>query len=314
MNPSVLTFALWMFAGSALVPSGSRTADGIAPEPRSVPDTLALAEYVGSEPCSGCHAAQRASFTATEMGRVILENPRNAVERLGCEGCHGPGSRHIEASGERVADFRTFNQDDPTPVPERNAVCLQCHEGGLRMDWAGSQHDMRAVACTSCHSVMSPASEHGQLAKATVVETCAQCHPREVRRQQMSLARMPVAEGKMDCTSCHNPHGTPNEKLLRAPSVNETCTSCHAEKRGPFLWEHAPVVESCANCHDPHGSRNDKMLVRPRPRLCQGCHINSRHPSTPYTETARQVIGSQCQNCHVAIHGSNHPAGGRFVR
>ena len=314
MNTSALTFVLWVFAGTALLPSGVRAGDGIAPGPLSVPDTLAPAEYVGSELCSGCHAAQRARFTTTEMGKVILEAPRTAVEQLGCEGCHGPGSRHIQQGGGRTEGFRSFKRDDPTPVPERNAVCLQCHEGGLRMDWAGSQHDMRNVACTNCHSVMSPASEHGQLAKPTMMETCAQCHPSQVRRQQMSLARMPVAEEKMTCTNCHNPHGTPNEKLLREPTVNETCYGCHAEKRGPYLWEHAPVVESCANCHDPHGSRNDKMLVRPRPRLCQGCHVASRHPSTSYTQTAAQVINRQCQNCHVAIHGSNHPAGNRFTR
>ena len=41
---------------------------------------------------------------------------------------------------------------------------------------------------------------------------------------------------------------------LKAASVNEQCYTCHTEKRGPFLWEHAPVRESCLNCHTPHGS------------------------------------------------------------
>ena len=58
----------------------------------------------------------------------------------------------------------------------------------------------------------------------------------------------------MTCSSCHNVHGSTNVRLLRAgTTIDESCTSCHAEKRGPFLWEHAPVAESCTTCHDPHG-------------------------------------------------------------
>ncbi len=73
-------------------------------------------------------------------------------------------------------------------------------------------------------------------------------------------SHMPMREGKIVCTDCHNPHGSYSEKLLRANSVNENCYTCHAEKRGPFLWEHAPVRENCLNCHDPHGSINEYLL------------------------------------------------------
>jgi predicted CXXCH cytochrome family protein len=47
--------------------------------------------------------------------------------------------------------------------------------------------------------------------------------------------------------------------LLEA-TVNDTCYQCHAEKRGPFLWEHAPVREDCTNCHSPHGSTQPSLL------------------------------------------------------
>ena len=109
-------------------------------------------------------------------------------------------------------------------------------------------------------------------------------------RRPRSTRAIPMLEGKMSCSSCHNPHGSITPALLKEPSLNDTCFTCHAEKRGPFLWEHAPVVESCTNCHDPHGSNHDKMLklspaaalpavphrdaapdqpVRPRHRLAQ---------------------------------------------
>ncbi len=86
----------------------------------------------------------------------------------------------------------------------------------------------------------------------------------------------------MDCASCHDPHDSTKPKMVSAEWVNEKCLTCHTEKRGPFLWEHAPVRENCLNCHDPHGSNHDKLLVAKQPYLCQRCHLNTRHPGTLY--------------------------------
>ena len=133
---------------------------------------------------------------------------------------------------------------------------------------------------------------------------------------------MPVREGKMACSSCHNPHGsTNNVKALRnGSSVVESCMTCHAEMRGPVLWPHAPVQESCATCHDPHGSSNDRMLVVRMPMLCQRCHVATRHPATIYdnaaitTNKSNRMFGRSCVNCHSNIHGSNHPSGQFYMR
>jgi predicted CXXCH cytochrome family protein len=57
-------------------------------------------------------------------------------------------------------------------------------------------------------------------------------------------------------------------------TITETCYTCHAEKRGPFLWEHAPVVEDCTNCHSPHGSNVTPLLKTRAPMLCQTCHTS----------------------------------------
>ncbi|MDP2401816.1 MAG: cytochrome c3 family protein, partial [Actinomycetota bacterium] len=91
-------------------------------------------------------------------------------------------------------------------------------------------------------------------------------------------------------------------------------------KRGPFIWEHAPVRENCMNCHLPHGSNNDKLLKQSRPHLCGSCHSFAgggmgqtfRHPVD--TAGPTQIRGRSCQNCHSQIHGSNSPDGARLRR
>jgi len=57
-------------------------------------------------------------------------------------------------------------------------------------------------------------------------------------------------------------------------SINETCYTCHAERRGPFLWSHQPVQEDCTTCHTPHGSNNPALLKARTPWLCQQCHTS----------------------------------------
>jgi DmsE family decaheme c-type cytochrome len=271
--------------------------------------------YVGSDTCKGCHQEVDEKFAATKMGKILLRHPRNALEKLGCEGCHGPGKADVDSGGGKgVGGLISFTKKDPTPVEKRNAVCLQCHQKTARLLWKGSAHESRDVACTNCHRVMEDVSERSQLAKATVIDTCAQCHLQR-KAQLMRSSHMPLREGKMDCLSCHNPHGTVTPALLKANSINETCYTCHAEKRGPFLWEHPPVMESCANCHDPHGSNHEKMLRLARNRLCQSCHIEW-HTTLPITRaTPRQfTLGRQCLQCHSTIHGSNHPSGKAYKR
>ena len=67
----------------------------------------------------------------------------------------------------------------------------------------------------------------------TETATCAACHRVQVTKTERAVAHMPVREGKMECSSCHNPHGSDNVKMLRVGnSIAESCASCHAEKRG----------------------------------------------------------------------------------
>ncbi len=317
----------------ALVLCGAARASG------GLPAVLAGATYVGEQACISCHQVEEQHFGHTTHARVFRQNPRNERERYVCEACHGPGSLHVaEEEREQHADPRErrphdgagdagdliigFTKQWGTPIEVQNAQCLSCHQGGQRLHWHGSMHDVNQLACSDCHNPMARFSANGLLRMPSITETCESCHSQQ-RAEFRRRSHMPVPEGKMTCTDCHNPHGSPTQPLLKADSVNDICYSCHAEKRGPFIWEHAPVRENCANCHHPHGSNHDKLLTVTRPQLCQQCHANTNHPSVFYnasqmaTNTTGQnsrVMGRSCQNCHTQVHGSNHPAGARFQR
>jgi DmsE family decaheme c-type cytochrome len=140
-----------------------------------------------------------------------------------------------------------------------------------------------------------------------------------VKSQANKLSRHPILEGKVKCSDCHNPHGTPSHGMIKADNVNQLCYKCHADKRGPFVWEHAPVEENCLICHNAHGASHTKLTVAKVPNICQDCHDASRHPgqiwdtkagfpgSPGSSSQSSRFWGRSCLNCHTNIHGSNGP-------
>jgi DmsE family decaheme c-type cytochrome len=271
--------------------------------------------FAGEETCLTCHEEKTKGNHEGPHARV--QDPRSPAAGKGCESCHGPGQAHVDGGGDK-----TKIKNPATMAPrEVNEACATCHNRSNHTEWAGSKHDARNLSCTTCHSVHAPKSEKAQLKTETQQETCVQCHRKEVNKIHKS-SHMPVLEGKMECSTCHNAHGSQNVKMLKeGTSITEACATCHAEKRGPFLWEHAVGRENCVTCHDPHGSNNERMLVAKLPMLCQRCHVHSRHPATIYDNTAfsvgksDRVVGRSCVNCHQTLHGSNHPTSGKvFMR
>jgi DmsE family decaheme c-type cytochrome/MtrB/PioB family decaheme-associated outer membrane protein len=257
--------------------------------------------YVGgAEPCKLCHPRQFAAFAATKMGMVFLGSPRNAKEASGCEACHGPSAAHVASAGaQRLNPFIAFTKRDATPTAQRNAVCLQCHTQGATALWHGSIHDNRKLACSDCHAVHGGNAK--RLAEATQQQLCTRCH-QQIKSALMKPSHHPLREEKMTCTSCHNPHGAQAERLIAASTVNDKCYECHADKRGPFLWEHPPSRESCLNCHNSHGSSHGPLLISKPPLLCQKCHSNQNHPSTLYAlNTADATAGRSVYTANVQL-------------
>ncbi len=273
---------------------------------------IGLASSLAAQPaeapaCADCHDDVAGAFTQSSHGRAFRLD--SAYAGSSCESCHGSGAQHMD-SGD-AADIQ-----NPAHLKGAAAdrACLTCHQNDRRHAlWEGSEHERAGVACVDCHGVHGGKPARRPVAVASTTELCLSCHT----AQRPALAQRsghPIRAGKMECASCHNPHGTTNEHLVAADSVNDLCFSCHQDKRGPFLWEHAPVREDCMSCHKSHGSNHESLLVARVNQLCQSCHLQGRHQTVAGTSAAVWNTNRACVNCHPQIHGSNHPSGPLFQR
>jgi DmsE family decaheme c-type cytochrome len=259
-----------------------------------------------------------AGFGSSFHGQAWSSSGKYQV--AGCEACHGPGGKHAEEPSR--ASIISFGKQSAQTADERAGACLGCHAASKDLDfWGTGKHAANGVACADCHDTHASA-----VPKVNQPDVCFGCH-QDIRLQANKQSHHPIIEGRVSCSDCHNPHGSLAHGMLRADTRNQLCYSCHAEKRGPFMWEHAPVEENCGTCHEAHGSRHNKLLTEKMPNLCQNCHNFGNHPGTPYDETMgfegtgslssrNKFVARSCTNCHSNIHGSNAPGdfGKTFVR
>lgn len=289
----------------------------------------------GTQTCLSCHNAPAvSSILKTPMG--VAGDARTPMGQHGCETCHGPSGYHAKlkmVDGKLILPPILFKKPkidvgvSASPVAVQDKVCLGCHQGGMPINWIGSPHQTAQVGCASCHNVH--ALRDPVLARSTQPRVCFTCH-QDIRAMTYEYSHHPIREGKVVCMDCHNPMGGPGPYLLKEFTVNQTCYQCHANKRGPFLWEHQPVRDNCLNCHTPHGSNQQWLLREPVNFLCDSCHSTMANQSSGSFGGAHTIpFGNQfgnptvnpemsnqrdCVNCHSEIHGSNSPAGAYFIR
>jgi predicted CXXCH cytochrome family protein len=253
--------------------------------------------------CAACHT------TGLSKGYQPAQNryeTRWTETGVGCEACHGPGSRHLAwAKGESAIPDKGLvvrigaawsPAVDKRPLAERGDAPM------------GSQLEV----CAGCHSrrteLASPASSasfHDNYALSPLEEGLyfpdGQIHDEVFETGSFLQSRM--HQNHVSCSNCHEPHGA----RLRA-SGNALCLQCHAaqrfQTREHFFHEPDSPGSQCIACHMPTRTymgvdvRHDHSLRIPDPvaartlsvpDACAACHAN--RPSGWAAEFMRRRTG-----------------------
>ncbi len=255
--------------------------------------TLRALEAAGARPVPASRCVQCHPRFHPEMARSAHAD---LAEGDGCTTCHGPGSLHADSGGHERWILLPTEQE----AREADRSCDACHgrhEKALER-WTCSEHRKEGVSCATCHSPNEPL---GRTLRKPDPALCVDCH-RDTAAEFRMASRHRVLEGQMKCGDCHDPHGNENG-FHDAALTRDVCSRCHAEKAGPFVFDHLPKrLDGCVACHRPHGAPSARLLdTTPVRTLCLSCHADlpSSHeqkPSSPYRH---------CIDCHVEIHGSD---------
>jgi len=187
-----------------------------------VPPMIAGAKYVGMDACAACHEKTVKNFKHTLHARMQIVADEKRVPGQGCEGCHGPGSLHVDAGGGK-GKFIV----NPGKNPE---ACFQCHIDKQAEFSLPSHHPVKEgrMSCNSCHD---PHGENIFRTKSLSItranDVCAQCHRSQTRPHV--FAHEAVREG---CQNCHQVHGSINPKMLTERD-NTLCLKCHVTLSSP---------------------------------------------------------------------------------
>ena len=218
---------------------------------------LKKAKYVGMDVCITCHEKEGKEYKLSTHARIFIKNDATGAE--GCETCHGPGSIHVDNGGGLGTMI------NPKKDPE---ICFTCHIDKKMQFRLPYHHPVLEgkMSCTDCHDAhgtdvlpWTATSENG------VNEVCFKCH--NDKRGPYIWAHDALKDG---CSSCHQVHGSVNDKMLLARDLN-LCLRCHATSGFPGMQAadggsgHAGrfAEATCwsAGCHQAvHGSNFSKHL------------------------------------------------------
>ncbi len=188
----------------------------------------------------------------------------HALSGITCLDCH---SIHNNANSRLVND-------------DRENYCQACHSNVMAEFKRRSSHPLEAgyIRCVDCHCL---GEAHDPLGTTGFDWRCQQCHS-EVSGPFLFEHEVVNAHG-IDgggCTECHNPHGSPNDRLLVQPG-NRLCNQCHGVPTGHRVT-HGGIGRryDCMDCHSEiHGSQESKSLLDPLlgSKLYPDCYQSGCH-------------------------------------
>lgn len=300
--------ATWLFAAACAAALVGAVASAQTPTPAATPAKAAAAAS-GPTACADCHGDQVKAFASNpHLIAQIKGRSRPLDPEAVCATCHGDGTKHMEAGG----DASLIHGLKGLPGSQDCVTCHSDRKNPHDSTAMGFHANTAAVNCLSCHSIHKAVPKSTHLLANEPGKLCATCHLPETASFQNKPYAHRLDRGGMTCLDCHDPHARGGQVVKMTVQGELPCLSCHADLRGPFVFQH--VVGSggdCLSCHQPHGSNNPNMLLWARvDQLCLSCHSQTGGPKTygsqpPSFHDLTLPRYRNCTTCHVAVHGSN---------
>jgi hypothetical protein len=257
-----------------------------------------------NDDCLSCHAGR---VNVLARGENRYRQPHFHELSVGCENCHGAGEKHIQYQQQSSAVVSPENDPIVNPAKldhqRREAICYQCHlHAPGRILRPGRTHfDFRpGMRLDDVWAMMVTDTGVGADSRTEAVSQV----------QQMHASRCYIAsEGKLGCTSCHDPHHKPLE-AERSAHYRASCLQCHNDDSCEAPQEQrSEQGDSCVDCHMPaldtkrisHVSQTDHRILRePRASIdkggVEGTGLStSRDKLTFLWDTAKRLSGTEQQ-------------------
>jgi predicted CXXCH cytochrome family protein len=232
--------------------------------------------------CDGCHSVNYdiATKAPTEWN-------------VGCERCHGPGSAHI---AKPVRD--TIVNPARLDYVHANDTCIQCHSQGrpLKNPIDGKYYDWPVGFHIGLNLRDFWGLEDHKLGETTFTHFADGTAHKNRMQGNDFVASLMYARG-VTCFSCHDPHGSENDAMLRQPA-NSMCLTCHGpnSQNGP----HAATIEE--HTHHTAGSGGDQCVACHMPKIAQTiADVNVRSHTFRFVypdRTDSLKIPNACNACH----------------
>ena len=183
--------------------------------------------------CLTCHAVRVQMYDNAEA-ETVNKNFLRSKERGDifsfCFNCH---------QKER---FQKTNPHQDILSTDIRSSCFRCHTEGLasgnEVCFEASLKTKSPSLCMGCHGNLPKVhSVHEQLGRDTL-----NAHIAALNKLEQEGIELPLADGRMHCATCHNPHaegiigrkeaalGAGEKYFLRTPSANDLCVACHTDE------------------------------------------------------------------------------------